>query len=850
MLSARLESLPLVVCGPILRRTDDQSVTVWVALRKARTVRLEVYAETQGGGWNDTVLHGEANTARVGDNLHILAITAKGGPLSWGKRYAYNLFFAEIADAAPDDAGVGELFAPAYGGRTGVVAASAATAKAMLTYAPDGPSLPSFVLPPGPSGADDPHPLNGLRIVHGSCRKAHGQGEDALPTLDDMIQASLGSGAAAPRPHMLLLTGDQIYADDVADALLALLIDAGRTLVGWPVEAENKTLPGPGFRSDFAKAIGLTAMKGLSLDGWTAAKSHLMRFSEFAAMYLFAWSDVLWPAADQTPTLEQVFANLTAKQREERAELFTKERESLLGYRATLPKVRRALANTPTYMIFDDHEVTDDWNLTRHWERQVYQRDNVGGQRHVLNGLLAYALFQAWGNTPEQFETKGSETPGGKLLKALALWRGHPGEAHEATIGACLNIPVYDGPRRAPIPAYEDTLHWHYDIQTPGFQCLVLDTRTMRGFPGGPDDSPDMLDDLGFERQIRGARRPSPPADMTMIVATTNVISEPLTEAAVEIAGKLHSVLADRGDAWTGQTPAFERLLVELAYRTAPASASETHRRAHFAIATGDIHYGFAVRGQYWAEKGGYRPADAPWNDGGQLEMVFAEFTASPFHNQDDKTDKLHNYAFGTVADVQLLRSLMSASWIGWRKPPRAADLDIKPEQPSSLDQLFPIPAWKKLMAEVRKYRARRRQELLVKKPALLRLDGLPEGSVVRKAPDWAYRLDFIMDETPSLKDASIPPATQADQARAFQMDALTEAHVKYADKGAGRILVGRNNIGEIRFEWPASDKKALVQKLWWRLVDGAVPQPLTEYRVPFGFQEPAFPKPAYPGEQ
>ncbi|PLR22614.1 hypothetical protein SGCZBJ_17715 [Caulobacter zeae] len=848
MLSARLESLPLVVCGPILRRTDDQSVTVWVALRKARTVRLEVYAETQGGGWTDTVLHGDATTARVGDNLHILAITAKSGSLSWGKRYAYNLFFAEIAGAAPDDAGVGELFAPAYGGRTGVVAASTQEAKALLTYGPDGPSLPSFVLPPGPSGAGGASPINGLRIVHGSCRKAHGQGEDALPILDDMIRASLASGATAPRPHMLLLTGDQIYADDVADALLALVIDAGKTLVGWPVEAENKTLPGPGFRSDFAKAIGLSGMEGPGGESATTAKSHLMRFSEFAAMYLFAWSDVLWPAPNQVPTLEQVFVNLSAKQREKRAELFEKERLRLQGYRATLPKVRRALANTPTYMIFDDHEVTDDWNLTSGWERKVYQRDNVGGRRHVLNGLLAYALFQAWGNTPEQFETKSPDTPGGKLLKALSLWRGHPGETHEAMISACLNIPVYDGRRRAASPAYEDILHWHYDIQTPGFQCLVLDTRTMRGFPGGPDDPPDQLDDLGFERQIRGARRPSPPADMTMVVATTNVVSEPVTEAVVEISGMRPPVAFDRGDAWTGQTPAFERLLVELAYRTAPAS--ETHRRAHFAIATGDIHYGFAVRGQYWSSKGGYRPADAPWPDGGKLEVVFAEFTSSPFHNQDFKTGALHNYAFGSVADVQFLGGLMNASWIGWRKPPKRSDLDIKPDpQPSTLDWLA-NPALTKLAVEVRKYRTRRREELLASTPALLRLNGFPAGSLVSKAPDWAYRLDFIMDETPSPMAASIPPATGSDKARARQMDALTGAYGAYADEAAGRILVGRNNIGEIRFEWPAGDNKALVQKLWWRLVDGAVAQPLTEYRVPFGFQEPAFPKPTYPGEQ
>ena len=37
------------------------------------------------------------------------------------------------------------------------------------------------------------------------------------------------------------------------------------------------------------------------------------------------------------------------------------------SYHAGLPKVRRLLANVPTYMTFDDHEVTDDWNINGAW---------------------------------------------------------------------------------------------------------------------------------------------------------------------------------------------------------------------------------------------------------------------------------------------------------------------------------------------------------------------------------------------------------------------------------------------------------------------------------------------------
>ena len=44
------------------------------------------------------------------------------------------------------------------------------------------------------------------------------------------------------------------------------------------------------------------------------------------------------------------------------------------GSRATginVPIVRRILANVPTYMICDDHEITDDWNLTQEWRNRV-----------------------------------------------------------------------------------------------------------------------------------------------------------------------------------------------------------------------------------------------------------------------------------------------------------------------------------------------------------------------------------------------------------------------------------------------------------------------------------------------
>ena len=49
-------------------------------------------------------------------------------------------------------------------------------------------------------------------------------------TLEDSAQISLH------RPQQLFLTGDQIYADDVAEPLLRMLIDAGQILFAGNME--------------------------------------------------------------------------------------------------------------------------------------------------------------------------------------------------------------------------------------------------------------------------------------------------------------------------------------------------------------------------------------------------------------------------------------------------------------------------------------------------------------------------------------------------------------------------------------------------------------------------------------
>jgi hypothetical protein len=90
------------------------------------------------------------------------------------------------------------------------------------------------------------------------------------------------------------------------------------------------------------------------------------------------------------------------------------------------PTVRWLLSTMPTAMIFDDHDVHDDWNTSAVWRRRMAEtswwRDRIAG------GLMAYWLYQHLGNLqPDMIDADGllaqlqEEQDGGPLLREFAL---------------------------------------------------------------------------------------------------------------------------------------------------------------------------------------------------------------------------------------------------------------------------------------------------------------------------------------------------------------------------------------------------------------------------------------------
>ncbi len=65
------------------------------------------------------------------------------------------------------------------------------------------------------------------------------------------------------------------------------------------------------------------------------------------------------------------------------------------------PVNRWLLSTVPTAMIFDDHDIRDDWNTSLRWRRQMEATDWWHGR--IVAGLASYWVYQHLGNlTPEE----------------------------------------------------------------------------------------------------------------------------------------------------------------------------------------------------------------------------------------------------------------------------------------------------------------------------------------------------------------------------------------------------------------------------------------------------------------
>ncbi|MEH7748132.1 hypothetical protein V7659_24430 [Neobacillus drentensis] len=453
---------PMILSGPVIRRVEPTRIYFWLATSRRFQIQADLYQidhQSEGQTFHNESLEttSELSTVKFGKQLYInlIKVTPLTGLFPTDTLIGYNLHFTRKSEQ--HDLESLQLLTP--GSPQSIVFGK-------LKY-------PTFLIKSGGKS----------NIIYGSCRKLHGEGEDTLAFADSILEKEYEN--INNRPDSLFLMGDQIYADDVADPIIRVISRLSDALIGQsePLEQVDSHLGEEPFRTTINQINGRQyIIENFCQFTSSQSQNHLMKLGEFAAMYLLSWSPALWEAAqeqhlfqsfDEAKTNNLIhfsFSNdkITPKEyKSEHKQLknrYLEQEEALIPVQHSLYSVRRLLANIPTYMVFDDHDITDDWNLTANWKTNVF---NAPLGRHVIaNGLTAYWAFQGWGNEPDAFGDDFLQSMKSYLKK---IRNGNfTSSSHEKWVTNLWNFNS-----------------WHFVAPTYP-KAVFLDTRTLRDYNSEP----------------------------------------------------------------------------------------------------------------------------------------------------------------------------------------------------------------------------------------------------------------------------------------------------------------------------------------------------------------------------
>ena len=580
-------ALPLVWAGPILRRVLRDRISLWLAVREPVCVRLELVWEPQPQREShlepgDRQPSAQTYSLEPGDPAYRL--------LRAGSALQYLLIDLTLSQPLPAEHWI------AYRLALKPLAQPKRPWQDSADWAPD-------LCYPGQSSPGFKVPAQVCSLLHGSCRKPHHPGGDGLARADQWL-ADLLAGSpnsitpnptastqaeptpAAPTttapnpatataqeadtapawPALLMLSGDQVYMDDVAGPMLraihALIERLGLPDESLPeltqsgvVDARSLYAHPQGYyrrerllpRQRHNAALLEVLFGGVEKPIFTSANAHnhLITLGEMLAMYLLVFSPAPWQGLNLDPP-----SSLTAAQRAQ----FAQERATLDAFIAALPAVRRLLAHLPVAMIFDDHDVTDDWNLSRAWEEVAY--GHALSRRVIGNALIGYLIHQGWGNRPEAFSDE--------LLAGLQRSLDAPGSAeHEACVQRLLRFGDW---------------HYHWPTTPP---LVVIDSRTHRWRSESAARKPSGLLDwealTDLQQNLRGL-----PA--VLLVSPAPIFGVKLIETIQRVFTWLGFPLMVDAENWMAHPGAAHTLLNIFRHPQTPE---------HFVILSGDVHYSF-----------------------------------------------------------------------------------------------------------------------------------------------------------------------------------------------------------------------------------------------------------------
>ncbi len=470
-------------------------------------------------------------------------------------------------------------------------------------------------------------------------------------------------------------------------------------------------------------------------------------------------------------------------------------------FRAGLPRVRRALANVPTYMIGDDHEITDDWYTSRQWRERVFSR--TLGVDIIRNGVSAYAVMQAWGNDPRRW----AQGPEARLLQEISAFMALTPEARRTSADALHELLGLPRPEPAPgdpprpTPTFRPLVEFSYQVEGPCHRVLVVDGRTKRRFPhrtsaaggidyeGGNALLPDDVQPTGlpgeqsfglFGDSPMSAALPLPPigdTKLTLVVLAVPALGPEGMELALVPLQRLARMLLDvDAESWAYEPGTYEALLAALA------------RYQSVVVLSGDIHAGFTAFADYWSAAPGepvrtarivQLVASGLTKDWGSYGPAFIGHTLS------------HEIFESGTTPTQPL-----AERVGWGTPLRQV-----PVEPPTLGDLVTLPAGQVAHPT---YRARLRMRAPV-----VPTHGWPAGTTEARDPHWAWRASMVRDEREEF--AATPSTVSRWTPVTLPPDPLAPSDVGWHATAARRMAYGRvfcflPNVGVVTFEKDPND--------------------------------------------
>jgi len=558
--------LPLKLAGPIVRRVSPREIHVWLLLSEPVAVRgRSVRGPAGRDRYGEAEILGQtepqpALTISAGLHLHLLRIAPRSGtPYLDGSTVVYDV---EV-----------EL---SKGKWTSIVKDDEACCLKGMHY----PSVPI------PSSRVPDH-----HVLYGSCRKLHAGGRDPLPVALARID-----GGVMQRPHALFLCGDQLYADEVS-LLLAGPLGRLAARLGRVDGSGEPNLP---LSRGVVPPLGQPRAALLKREaGFSTGEGdhHLLNFREYVAHYLVSFNAALWPSA------EELRAERDAATRREHAALVAKapwiaaggsgasgligveaakvartasrldeELKALEESRLATVALSRLMANTSTLMMFDDHEVTDDWNLTQRWMAEV--KKSPIGHRVIANALASFWIFQGYGNDPDRKDCPAPATIARTIDQYLAGKQGA--------------VEPY-------VALMRERMRWSFAFsQTPPVFCL--DTRTRRcaaevtTMRTGPNEEEKAMSDVSLidvaqfealKAWLAALDRGSRPMIISPVPLFAFAILETVQRKGSNWAEWISRMLDNEG--WRSNPGNFYRF----------AEALTAFKGETMVVLSGDLHFGF-----------------------------------------------------------------------------------------------------------------------------------------------------------------------------------------------------------------------------------------------------------------